>query len=149
MDILKDVLISANQIDRFFGRTAPCNLFRAYNLRDNNKAGIFDAVESPVVYSTYIRPADVVIENGTVKVARKHRGISVFDKDEVFTSGNWMYYKIPKGTQLPKGLVIVKDKYKPKYKATHYTIAPEHDMSIEKFRRLLNDLAIQIKLLAA
>lgn len=35
---------------------------------------------------------------------------------------------MPEGTKLPSGLEIIKDKYKPRMSATHYTLAPACDM---------------------
>lgn len=52
------------------------------------------------------------------------------------------YYRIPKGTQLPVGLAIVRDRFNPRLNATHYTIAPAHDMPLDQFKRLLDQLAI-------
>ena len=108
MDILKDVLIEAGEIDKFFGDIAPVNLWRAINL---SKKGveIFDLVEEDQVRNGNIRPADVTIENGVVKVRTRPRGASTFNKPDVFKRGKWEYYKIPKDMRLPKGLVIVKD----------------------------------------
>jgi hypothetical protein len=43
---------------------------------------------------------------------------------------------------LPNGLAIVKDNFNPRLGATHYTIAPAHDMPLEQFKMLLNQLAM-------
>ena|GEM_PF-3364423 len=63
-----------------------------------------------------------------------------FDKPNLF-KGAWNYYKIPAGTNLPEGLVIVRDYYNPSYEATHYTVAPAYDMPLERFKALLAALA--------
>lgn len=111
--------------------------------------GSFDLVEEDQVRNGNVRPADVKIESGIVKVKYRPRGVSTFDKPDVFARGRWEYYKIPKNMKLPEGLVVVKDKYNKTLGATHYTIAPKHDMPIERFRVLLNQLAQKIKIGAA
>ncbi len=145
MDILEDVLLEAGEVDKFFGDTAPVNLWRARNL-SKAAVGLFDLVEEDEIRNGNIRPADVTIEEGIVKIRNRPRGISTFDKPNIFIRGRWEYYKIPKGAKLPNGLVIVKDKYNKNLGATHYSIAPAHDMPIEHFRSLLNFLAGQLKM---
>jgi hypothetical protein len=71
--------------------------------------------------------------------------VSTFDKPDVFKRGRWGYYRIPAGTVLPAGLVIVKDRFNRMLGATHYTIAPAHDMPLARFRALLNQLAAQLR----
>lgn len=143
MDVLRDVLIEAHEIDRFFGDKVPVNLWRAKNLSKKN-VGLFELVEEDQVRASGVRPADITIVNGWVKVKFFPRGISTFDKSDVFKRGRWGYYKIPAGTTLPSGLVIVKDRYNKDLGATHYTIAPEHDMPLDIFKMLLNQLAAQL-----
>ncbi|GLS24305.1 hypothetical protein [Marinibactrum halimedae] len=145
---LKDVLIEAGEIDKYFGNTAPVNLWRARKL-NKKQIGLFDLVEEDQVRNGNIRPADVTIEDGIVKVKNRPRGASTFDKPDVFNRGNWEYYKIPQNMQLPEGLVIVKDKYNKSLGATHYTIAPKNDMPIQQFRSLLNQLAAKLEVGAA
>jgi len=148
MVTLEDVLIEAGEIDKFFGDKAPVNLWRARNLSKKG-TGLFDLVEEEQIRNGNVRPPDVTIENGIVLVKNRPRGVSTFDKPDVFPRGKWEYYKIPRDMKLPDGLVIVKDKYNKQLGATHYTIAPKHDMPIELFRSLLNQLAIQIQAGAA
>ena len=85
------------------------------------------------------RKPDITIENDWVRVRNRPRGISVFDKPNTF-KGQWEYFKLPAGTELPDGLVIVKDNYNAAFGASHYTIAPERDMPLARFRKLLSDL---------
>lgn len=147
-EILKDVLIETGEIDRFYGDTVPVNLWRARNLQKTGIA-LFSLVEEAVIRPGGVRPADVTIESGIVKIRNQPRGASLFDKPNVFKRGEWEYYKLPKGTKLPPGLVIVKDHFNKALGATHYTIAPEHDMSIAIFRSLLDKLAEQLQQAAA
>ena len=114
MDILEDVLLEAGDIDKFFGITAPINLWRARNLSKKG-VGMFDLVEEDEIRNGNIRPADVTIEDGIVKVRDRPRGISTFDKPNIFPRGRWEYYKIPKGAKLPNGLVIVQRQIQQKF----------------------------------
>jgi hypothetical protein len=56
-----------------------------------------------------------------VQVKDRPRGLSTFDKPGLPRGRDWEYYKIPKGTKLPVGLVIVRDEFNEDYGATHYT----------------------------
>jgi hypothetical protein len=143
-EILKDVLIETGEIDRFYGDTAPVNLWRARNLQKKGER-LFEIVEEEIIRPGGVRPADVTIEDGIVKVRNQPRGVSLFDKPDLFKRGRWEYYKLAKGTKLPAGLVIVKDKFNKAIGVTHYTIAPAHDMPIETFRSLLNILAVKLQ----
>jgi len=108
---------------------------------------VFGLVENDKVLSNgQIRPADITIimRNGQKWVSCRPlpRGISTFDKSNVFKGRSWEYYKIPKGTELTSGLAIVKDKFNRCLRATHYTIAPTYDMPLSQFKLLLDKLAI-------
>ncbi|MGL6159976.1 hypothetical protein [Microbulbifer sp.] len=54
---------------------------------------------------------------------------------------NFEYFEIPAGTEIPTGLIIIKGEYNQKYKATHYSICPNHRMRKDLFIRLLDRLA--------
>ena len=147
MEFLKDILIEAGAIDRYFEGVSPVNLWRARNL--SSVGGVFDLVESKVVRPNgKIRPADITITKhggeDWVLVRDRPRGISTFDKPDIFSRGRWEYYRIPAGMQLPTGLAVVEDGKNFALGATHYTIAPVHDMPLRLFKSLLNALAGQI-----
>lgn len=131
-------------MDRYY-EAAPVNLWRA---RRTRPAGtVFGLVEADNILSNgQVRPADVtIVEQGGVKWVRcrpSPRGISTFDAPNTFKGDSWEYYRIPRGTQLPIGLAIVRDRYNPRMNATHFTIAPAHDMPLDQFKRLLDQLAI-------
>lgn len=95
-----------------------------------------------------VRKPDITIEKGWVKVKHWPRGISTFDKPGVPKGKDWVHYMIPAGTPLPDGLAIVKDSYNETVMATHYTIAPAYDMTIEKFRTLLKQFSLSIQKVA-
>ncbi|GAB1256770.1 hypothetical protein NBRC116494_12720 [Aurantivibrio plasticivorans] len=146
LEVLKDVLIKAGDIDRYF-EDAPVNLWRAKKKSD--LGSLFGMVESDTIMSNgKLRPADITIEDrqGVKWVSCKPspRGLSTFDAPNTFKGSSWEYYKIPKGTKLPVGLAIVRDRFNPRVGATHYTIAPAYDMPLENFKRLLNQLAILV-----
>jgi hypothetical protein len=135
MELLQDVLIEAGAIDRFLGGSVPINLWRAHNLSKKG-VGLFDLVEEQQARAGGMRPADISVENGWGKVRHFPRGISTFDKPNVFPRGKWECYKIPAGTVLPVGLVVVKDHFNSALGATHYTIAPVQDMPLTQFKAL-------------
>ncbi len=144
MKYLKDVLISTGDIDKYYDDLVPVNLWRAKNL--SNKEPIFSMVEHKIVRNNgKVRPADISIyqNNGIdwVSIVERPRGISTFDRPNVFKRGKWEYYKIPAGTVLPNGLAIVEDGYNVALGAKHYTIAPAFDMPLNSFKELLNNLA--------
>ncbi len=141
---LKDVLLSMGEDHNYFDGKVPVNLWRGLNAKKGG--GLFDLIEEVIVYSAgRLRPPDIdiVSKGGTkwVSIARRPRGISTFDKVGVPEGKDWSYYRISAGTVIPSGLAIVKDNFNVKLGATHYTIAPAHDMPLEEFKRLLNQLA--------
>lgn len=145
--ILKDVLIQAGKIDKYFEGAVPANLWRAKNRKSSG--AVFDFIEENTVLSNgRPRQADIKIEsrNGVkwVSVKQQPRGISTFDKAGLPKGKDWDYYRIPKGTELPIGLAIVKDQFNTKFQSTHYTIAPAYDMPLAQFKSLLGVLAQRI-----
>jgi len=95
-----------------------------------------------------VRKPDLTIEKGWVRVRHCPRGISTFDKPGVPRGKDWVHYKIPAGTRLPKGLAIVQDSYNETFAATHYTIAPAYDMPVGEFRMLLKNFAAEVEKIA-
>ena len=144
---LKDVFISMGELERYFDGEVPINLWRGLNIKRN--MALFDLVEKPYKMANgKVRKPDLTIENGWVRVKHWPRGISTFDQPGVPKGKDWVHYKIPAGTTLPKGLAIVKDSYNETFMATHYTIAPAYDMPIETFRLLLKNFSAEIVRLA-
>ena len=146
IEVLKDIFILKGEIDKYY-EEAPVTLWRAK--KKNGNGSIFELIEKDKMLSNgRPRPSDVRIESrngmGWVYCKPVPRGISTFDKSNIF-KGKWEYYKIPQGTKLPLGLAIVKDKFNPRLKATHYTIAPARDMPLDYFKQLLNELALSCR----
>ncbi len=128
-EVLKDILISTGDIDRYYEKP-PVNLWRAKRVSD--RGTLFGLVEKDKVLSNgQPRPADITIFSKAgvswVSCRPSPRGISTFDKPNTFKGSSWEYYKIPKGTVLPSGLAIVKDKLSTRLGATHYTVAPAYE----------------------
>lgn len=145
---LRDVLIARGEIDRLYQGEAPVTLWRAMNVRHNKSPMEF--VEKGFVMSNgRPRKADIKIANinGTdwVLVKDRPRGLSTFDKPGLPKGRDWEYYKIPKGTKLPVGLVVVRDEFNEDYRATHYTLAPATDMPLDHFKALLTQLAMSLR----
>ena len=145
--VLKDVFISMGELDRYFDGAVPVNLWRGLNKKRNTS--LFKLIESPFKMSNgRIRKPDLTIEDGWVKVKHWPRGLSTFDKPNIPSGKDWVHYRIPAGTRLPSGLAIVKDAHNDSFGATHYTIAPAHDMPIVTFRQLLKVFASEIERIA-
>ena len=87
MKLLRDVLIEAGELDRYFEGKAPVTLWRA---KRRGPSDLFELVEAPVVRAGGVpRPADITITQGTdgqdwVRVQSRPRGISTFDKPNLF-----------------------------------------------------------------
>lgn len=147
VSVLKDVLISKSQLDRYFEGSVPVNLWRAMNMKASGHP--FEFIESPTVLSNgRPRRADIKIEvvqgEQWVRINNRPRGISTFDSPGAPAGKNWAYFRIPKGTVLPYGLAIVRDEYNTVYEATHYTLAPAFDMPLARFKLLLKQLAFSL-----
>jgi len=88
---------------------------------------------------SHIRPKDVdTIEiNGITVVIANGMGISVFDSNDIrrVQMTGWVW-KIPANTHMPTGLKLVQDK------PGHYCIAPISNMPIDKYKGLLEELAL-------
>ena len=81
------------------------------------------------VNTTKINGIEVIIANG--------KGVSVFDKVGINESPmtGWIWRFSP-STKLPFGLKLVNDK------SHHYSIAPVHNMPVDKYKGLLEEMAL-------
>ena len=142
-EVLKDILISASEIDRYFEESST-NLWRAKKTKD--KGSLIGLAEGGDILSNgKVKTTDITIalRNETKWVLCKPapKGTSAFDDPNTLKGSPWEYYKIPAGTKLPTGLTIVKDNFNNKMDTTNYAIAPTHDMPLSNFKLLLNQLA--------
>jgi hypothetical protein len=142
--ILKDVMISMNRMQDYF-EVVPITLWRATDTRHPNRHPM-DLIEQEYTLSNgKVRPADITIKDGWVRVSYAPRGLSVWDKPGVPKGKCWDYFRIPAGTTLPQGLAVVRDRKNEVYGATHYSLAPAWDMEIKSFRMLLRQLFMEMK----
>lgn len=144
MQILKDILIARGQVDRYFDTRVPVDLWRAKKTGENEP--LFQIVDRQVLRANgKVRPPDITIDvrGGVpwVSVQERPRGLSVFDRPDMFARGQWEYYRIPAGTEIPAGLAIVDDGPSQAVAARHYTVAPARAMPLAMFRQLLAQLA--------
>lgn len=86
-----------------------------------------------------VRPRDVNLTtiNGITMVVANGKGISVFDKEGINQSpmSGWVW-RFPPSTTIPFGLKLVQDK------EHHYCIAPTKNMPVNKYKGLLEEMAI-------
>lgn len=89
-----------------------------------------------------IRPRDVniTIVNGIEVIIANGKGISVFDKQRINEApmSGWVW-QFSQNTQIPIGLKLVQDK------KHHYCIAPIQNMPIDKYKGLLEEMAMYAK----
>lgn len=143
MKTIESLLISRGELDRIYTGSTSLVLWRALHTAvvvSNPLYPDFDARE----VRGRLRAADVemkVIGGVEQVVSRLGDGTSLFDRHGVFQGSNWTYFEIPAGTEIPTGLIIVKDKFNEKYQATHYSISPNFTMPKKQFVALLDALA--------
>lgn len=168
---MREILLENGTVKRFFAKID--GLSRIYDGEKNLALFLWRAsrtnepCENPL-YPDFVareirkgqfRPADVTIEkrNGLEyiipKVAKKTpdsiwkaQGTSLFDRPNTFVGKNWEYVEIPEGTKIPDGLLIVKDNYNERFKAVHYSIVPNHAMSVKAFKLLIDTLLRNIEI---
>jgi hypothetical protein len=151
-ETLKELYARTGLADRYYDKATPAELWRAQSPKDFKKE-VFILTPHPgyTRKDGEIRLPDVKVEERDGKQwvlgcqcvygAGDYRGISVFDERATWLGVNWVNYRLPKGTPIPENLAITKDRYQPRYGATHYTIAPKNDMPLELFIQSLKVVA--------
>lgn len=92
---------------------------------------------SPRLSNVRPRDVDTMSMNGITVIIANGRGISVFDKAGINESPmNGWVWRFPPNTLPPQGLKLVKDK------PHHYCIAPTKNMPIDKYKGLLEEMAL-------
>ncbi len=93
---------------------------------------------SPRFSNVRSKDVDTVIINGIVIIRANGKSISVFDRQGINESpmSGWVW-RFPPNMQPPFGLKLVKDK------EHHYCIAPTQNMPIEKYKGLLEEMALR------
>lgn len=148
MKTLEDILISRNELERLYTGSITLHLWRAVRAGDVQKGVLHPELEKRDMGRGRIRQPDVetYTKNGHQWVrAKVGMGVSLLDRKNAFSGGGWEYFVIPRGTEIPAGLVITKDHYISRYSATHYSVSPNFDMPAAQFMSLLNLLAMNAK----
>lgn len=144
MDTIEKLLISRGELDRIYVGALKLYLWRSLHKTVKSANPLYPDFELREVRTGVLRAPDVEVKpiGGLDHViARLGQGTSLFDKPSVFGEANWMYFEIPEGTEIPNGLIITKDGYNSKYKATHYSISPNYTMPKLQLIKLLDKLA--------
>ena len=104
----------------------PEELFRLGNSNNSNLSNV------------RARDIDTIEINGIVVIVANGKGVSVFDKIGINESPmtGWVWRFAP-NTQPPVGLKLVKDK------AHHFCITPTHNMPVDKYKGLLEEMAFK------
>lgn len=144
METIEKLLISKGELDRIYVGSTSLYLWRSLHKSLRPKNPLYPDFEPREVRAGVLRAPDVEVKQiGGMEhvVARLGQGTSLFDKPGTFGDANWVYFEIPEGTEIPAGLIITKDSYNPKYKATHYSISPNYTMPKLQLIKLLDKLA--------
>lgn len=144
MKTIENLLISQGEIDRIYTGELKLYLWRALHKSSNTENPLYPDFEPRQVRAGVLRAPDVEVKPiGGINhvVARLGQGTSMFDRPDAFGSKHWTYFEIPEGTEIPDGLIITKDAFSKKYKATHYSLSPNYTMPKTQFIRLLDQLA--------
>lgn len=94
--------------------------------------------DNPKLSNIRSRDVDITELNGIAVVIANGKGISVFDKEGILASpmAGWVWRFSP-NTPLPFGLKLVNDK------PHHFCIAPAQNMPVDKYKGLLEELALK------
>lgn len=143
MKTIESLLISRGELDRIYIGSIRLWLWRALHKQVTVANALYPDF-SPRQIRGVLRAPDVetkLIDGTEHVVARLGQGTSLFDRQGVFGAGTWTYFEIPAGTEIPVGLIITRDRFNDKYKATHYSISPNFTMPKTQFVALLDALA--------
>ncbi|MCG9620686.1 hypothetical protein L1D56_11910 [Vibrio diabolicus] len=94
--------------------------------------------ETPKLSHVRARDVDTMQLNGITVIIANRKGISVFDKTGINQSNmtGWVW-RFPPNTRPPQGLKLVNDK------PHHYGIAPITNMPLDKYKGLLEEMALK------
>jgi hypothetical protein len=151
-ETLRDLYARMGLADRYYDGATPTELWRSQSPKDfKREAFILTHHPGYTRKDGQQRLPDVKIEERDGKLwvlgcqcvygAGDYRGISVFDERVTWLGPDWVNCRIPKGTPIPENFAVTKDRYQPRYGATHYTIAPKNDMPLELFIQSLKIVA--------
>ncbi|AVF74686.1 hypothetical protein AL539_13185 [Vibrio alginolyticus] len=94
--------------------------------------------ETPKLSHVGSKDVDTMQLNGITVIIANGKGISVFDKTGINQSNmtGWVW-RFPPNTRPPQGLKLVNDK------PHHYGIAPVTNMPLDKYKGLLEEMALK------
>jgi Tse2 ADP-ribosyltransferase toxins len=161
-ETLRDLYARMGLADRYFDGATPAQLWRAQPPTDVKKGAFmfqphpgYRKVDKQTGTVIKDRPPDVeIVERDGKKWVRgryihgagDYRGISVFDARVNWLGPDWVNYRIPKATPITENLAVTKDYRRSDNGATHYTIAPKNDMTLELFIQSLKVIAAKVVL---
>lgn len=138
-----DYFISKRELGKLFDSSFPLevNLWRGQKPSEKGAHVLYPILKSYLLSNGKIREPDIDTyqKGGVIWIKANGGGVSLFDVLGV-PNKNWSYYRLPAGTPIPMGLVILKDSFNPRHNATHYTICPNWDMPLKNFLMLLDQL---------
>lgn len=138
-----DFFISKRELGKLFDSKFPLdiNLWRGQKPSEKGQNILYPLLKSFLLSNGQVREPDIDTykKNGEVWIKANGGGVSLFDVLGV-PNKKWSYYRLPAGTVIPVGLVILKDNYNSRHKATHYTICPHWDMPLKNFLILIDQL---------
>ena len=94
--------------------------------------------ETPKLSHVRSKDVETMQLNGITVIIANGKGISVFDKTGINQSNmtGWVW-RFPPNTRPPQGLKLVNDK------PHHYGIAPVTNMPLDKYKGLLEEMALK------
>ncbi len=94
--------------------------------------------ETPKLSHVRSKDVETMQLNGITVIIANGKGISVFDKTDINQSNmtGWVW-RFPPNTRPPQGLKLVNDK------PHHYGIAPVTNMPLDKYKGLLEEMAMK------
>src|SRR3954468_9440975 len=140
MKTIESLLISRGELDRIYTGSVRLWLWRALHKKVTVANPLYPDFVAREIRGILRAPdLETKVIGGTEHVvSRLGQGTSLFDRQGVFGAGNWTYFEIPAGTEIPVGLIITKDAFNEKYRATHYSISPNFTMPKTQFVGLLD-----------
>lgn len=144
METIENLLISRGELDRIYVGQVKLYLWRSLHKSIKSRNPLYPDFDPRQIRAGVVRLPDVEVETiqgVELVIAKLGKGTSLFDRQNVFEGTSWAYFEIPKGTEIPYGLIITKDSFNTKFKATHYTISPNFTMPKIQLIKLLDKLA--------
>ena len=150
MITLEEIIIKRGDIEKIYRSDIALTLWRAVNKSvNNNQNPLYPDLKEKELPNGRIRLADVStydVKGVAYVKSEESRGTSLSNIDGLFGHKNWDYIVIPKGTFVPKELIITKDHFIAKKKSWHYSISPNFDMPVSQFLTALDKLAFNAKI---